>query len=157
MSLYSVVASKLWRPYDKGAAIVTSDYVRQRIAQIPVLAGAHVSLKDGQYTALQPGLLREFLEDKVWTVGRRYSADLFDCDDFAACARADILCAGQDCGFKRSLCAAEACFEQAKPGPNHAANIVFDAAGNFLAYEPQNGRVTYDLPSVIKRAYEIWG
>lgn len=142
--------------YAKGSAMLTSDFVRAQLEAVPCLAGAEIFLKDGDYLGLEAGRLQDFLADKVWTPGLKYKPEVFDCDDFAACARADVLRAGSAEGFKRALFIAEVCHYPVT-GAYHDALLVMDAAGVLWLYEPQNGSMTKDLPSKIREAVEIWG
>lgn len=156
MSLATTIAAIFGRRYDKGAVMLSNDAVRNAIAATPCLAVASVFLKDGDYMGLEAGRLRDFLEDKVWTVGAKYRAEAFDCDDFAACARADVLRAGNAEGFQRAMFVAEVCHYPIN-GVYHDALLIADATGALWFYEPQTGALTKDVASKIKIAGEIWG
>jgi hypothetical protein len=157
LSILSTVGANvgLYR-YDRGAAIFSSDFIRHKIESHQLLKDAEVNLKDGHYLALADDRLPVFLADRVWTPGLKYDADGFDCDDFAACARADILRAGKRLGFKPSIFVAELC-HWPKQGGYHDAILLISATGTLYFYEPQTGKLTKDLASVIRSAGEVWG
>lgn len=156
MSLYTAIAAKLGRRYDKAAAFIESSEVRVKIVGIPCLADAYASLKDGDYLVPEAGRMREFLEDKVWAVARKYKAGRFDCDDFAAVARGQILAACDDEGFARSVFVAEVCHWPTDGGEYHDALLLLDSEGLFF-YEPQTGKITRDIAAKVRQAGEIWG
>ncbi len=156
MSLLTVVASKFGRRYDKGATRITSEQVRAALAAVPCLAMVDPWLKDGDYLILESGRMRDFLEDKVWVQGRKYKASVFDCDDFSAVGRGQILTAGEDEGFERAVFVAELCHWPVDGSGYHDALILIDSQGVFF-YEPQTGVVTRDVASKVKQAGEIWG
>lgn len=155
MSLLTTIAAKFGRRYDKGATRLTSEQVRAAITAVPCLAGAAVNLKDGDYLILEAGRMRDFLEDKVWVGGRKYKAGRFDCDDFAAIARGQVLLAGDDEAFERAVFVAEICHWPVE-GVYHDALLLIDSLGVFF-YEPQTGVITRDVASKVLQAGEIWG
>ena len=156
MSLLTAVSYKLGRRYDRGSALVESSEVRRMIAETSCLADAYASLKDGDYLVPEAGRMRDFLENKVWAVSRKYRAGRFDCDDFAAVARGQILAACDDEGFARSVFVAEVCHWPTDGGEYHDALLLLDSEGLFF-YEPQTGKITRDIAAKVRQAGEIWG
>ena len=156
VSLLTTIASKFGRRYDKGARLITSAEVSALIATHACLSGITPALKDGTYLVLDAGRMGDFLEDKVWTPGRKYKAERFDCDDFAAVARGQVLAAGDDEGFERAVFVAEICHWPADGSVYHDALLLLDSEGLFF-YEPQTGVRTRDIASKVRAAGEIWG
>lgn len=142
--------------YAKDSVVLSSEFIRQKLDAHPLFKGTHIVLKDGDYQGLEIGRLKDFVSDNVWVVTKKYQKEVFDCDDFAACARADILRAGADAGFKRAAFVAEVSYERTG-GSYHAANLLIDSTGILHIYEPQTGRITKDLASEIKSVGEVWG
>lgn len=164
--------SPLFYKYDAGAVILPSDFVRSKYRENPLFASAFDAnlfrVKDGEYLGLRPDMLERFLREKVWTVTLKYEVQAFDCDDFAAVARGEVLLASKNHQLegldvatgekkRRNLFVAEVCHYQEPSGIYHDALTLMDSLGRIWHFEPQNGTLTMDLPKHIREACEVWG
>lgn len=153
MSLLTAIGLRL---YDKDSRTLAAERVREILRSHLLFAGAFISVKDTGYLGLRSDLLRELMVDNAWAVAKKYKSDAFDCDDFAAKTRADILVAGAERGFEKAVFIAEICYYRDN-GVYHAANLLIDANYKLWLYEPQTGKMRDDLESEIDHAVEIWG
>lgn len=157
MSLLTLVASKFGRRYDRGAAVVDAETIRAELLECDLFVSASVFLKDGAFLCLEAGRLEDFLTDQVWTTGIRYDARAFDCDDFAAAARGEILRAGYANGFSPSIFVAEACHWPADGSVYHDAILLRTNRGQYWLYQPESGKIQKDLTKAIRSVGEVWG
>ena len=142
--------------YDKGLTVTSCELIRMKLEKHPLFKDAYISLKDGDYSLLEPRSLKEFVSDHAWVGNKKYKKEVFDCDDFAACARGDFLKAGYNEGFSRSVFVAEICHYR-PDGQYHAANLLMDSFGDLWFYEPQTGLMTKNLSDHIKHVTDVWG
>jgi hypothetical protein len=164
--------SPLFYKYDAGAVILPSDLVRSKYRAEPLFASAFESnlfrIKDGGYLGLRPDMLERFLREKVWTTTLRFEPDAFDCDDFAAVARGEVLKAARDHQLegvdiatgkrvRKNVFVAENCHYQSPSGTYHDALSLMDSLGRIWHFEPQTGLFTMDLAKHIREGCEVWG
>lgn len=154
MSLISFIFGKR---YDKGGQVVSNEFVQNALEAVPILKDAEIFLKDGSYLLLDEDRLRSFVADHSWAIRERYRSEVFDCDDFAACARADLLRAGAHQGFDAGIFVAELIHIQKKSGARHDALLLMASNGTVLYCEPQTDVFTRNLGDVISEAETIWG
>lgn len=165
--------SPLFYKYDAGAVILPSELVRSIYRANQLYRAAFrdnlFRIKDGGYLGLRPDMLDRFIKEKVWTVGLKYEAEAFDCDDFAAVARGEVLKAAKDHQLegmdvtkpgderiRKNLFVAEVCHYN-QSGDYHDALNFMDSLGRIWYFEPQNGVLTMNLEGHIREACEVWG
>lgn len=142
--------------YDKGSELVSSEVVESILRAHPLLKDCDIYLKDGKYLLLEESRLRDFVAEHSWAITQRYKAEVFDCDDFAACARADLLRDGARQGFDASILVAELIHVQ-KKGGRHDALILMAKGGLILYFEPQTSVCTKNIGDQIAEAETLWG
>lgn len=142
--------------YLKGAIIFASENVRDFILARPVLSRAKINLKDGAYLGLRLDNLKAFLRD-FRDIAASYRTDIFDCDDFAAVMRGQIIseCYRQE--FPQSILCAELCHWPADGGAYHDALLTLDADGRMWFCEPQQREGLHGIEEKVKMADEVWG